>query len=149
MFLLTSVARRRERTTGTLERLLATSLGRDDLLAGYAQRADQPSGIQPGVGLVGQAAAEKQRILLNDVPPEYTQVQSSLGQAPPKSILILPVLFTGPGRKPGQLSGRSPYLQPVHVSAPLALIGSEIPVRIARGHPNSLLGTLEPEKLLA
>jgi ABC-2 type transport system permease protein len=36
MFLLTSVARRRERTTGTLERLLATSLGRDDLLAGYA-----------------------------------------------------------------------------------------------------------------
>ncbi len=53
--------------------------------------------------------------------------------------LTVPVLFTGPGRKPGQLSGRSPYLQPVHVPAPLAMIGSEVPVRIARGHPNSLL----------
>ena len=36
MFLLTSVAMLRERTTGTLERLLATPLGRGDLLTGYA-----------------------------------------------------------------------------------------------------------------
>src|SRR3569833_2541112 len=65
------------------------------LLAGYAQRPDQPTRIVPGVGLVGQAAAEKQRILLPDVPPDYTPVSSSLGQAAPKSILILPVLFEG------------------------------------------------------
>ena len=38
----------------------------------YAQRQDQPERIPLGVGLVGQAAAEKQRILLNDVPPDYT-----------------------------------------------------------------------------
>ncbi|HYZ63515.1 MAG TPA: tRNA (N6-isopentenyl adenosine(37)-C2)-methylthiotransferase MiaB [Acetobacteraceae bacterium] len=63
--------------------------------------------------------------------------------------LTLPVLFTGPGRKPGQLSGRSPYLQPVHVSAPLALIGTQTPVRIVVGHPNSLAGSLAEEKLLA
>ena len=36
MFLVTSVAMLRERTTGTLERLLTTPLGRGDLLAGYA-----------------------------------------------------------------------------------------------------------------
>lgn len=36
MFLVTSVAMLRERTTGTLERLLATPLGRGDLLTGYA-----------------------------------------------------------------------------------------------------------------
>jgi len=65
------------------------------LLAGYAQRPDQPDRIRLGVGLVGQAAAEKQRILLNDVPPDYTQIHSSLGAAPPKSILVLPVLFEG------------------------------------------------------
>jgi ABC-2 type transport system permease protein len=35
MFLVTSVALLRERTTGTLERLLTTRLGRLDLLAGY------------------------------------------------------------------------------------------------------------------
>ncbi|MDP9095685.1 MAG: TRAM domain-containing protein, partial [Pseudomonadota bacterium] len=63
--------------------------------------------------------------------------------------LVLPVLFTGPGRRPGQLSGRTPYLQPVHVSGPLALIGSETDVRIARATTTSLLGTLDLEKMLA
>ncbi len=79
------------------------------LLAGYAQRSDQPTGIQPGVGLVGQAAAEKQRILLSDVPPEYTQVHSSLGQAPPKSILILPVLFEGETMAVIELAALRPF----------------------------------------
>ncbi|MEP6852448.1 MAG: ABC transporter permease [bacterium] len=36
MFLVTSVATLRERTTGTLERLMTTPLGKVDLLAGYA-----------------------------------------------------------------------------------------------------------------
>ena len=63
--------------------------------------------------------------------------------------LVLPVLFTGPGRRPGQLSGRTPYLQPVHVSGPQALIGSETNVRIAAATTTSLLGTLDLEKMLA
>lgn len=36
MFLVTSVATLRERTTGTMERLLAMPIGRGDILAGYA-----------------------------------------------------------------------------------------------------------------
>ena len=40
--------------------------------------------------------------------------------------LTLPVLFTGPGRHPGQIVGRSPFLQPVHVTGPADLIGTEI-----------------------
>ncbi len=40
-------------------------------------------------------AAEKQRILLNDVPPDYTTIHSSLGAAPPTSVIVLPVLFEG------------------------------------------------------
>ena len=40
--------------------------------------------------------------------------------------LTLPVLFTGPGRHPGQIAGRSPFLQPVHVTGPADLIGQEI-----------------------
>ena len=43
---------------------------------------DQPERIPLGIGLVGQAAAEKQRILLNEVPPGYTLIHSSLGAAP-------------------------------------------------------------------
>jgi CheY-like chemotaxis protein/signal transduction histidine kinase/HAMP domain-containing protein len=79
------------------------------LLAGYAQRSDQPGRIQPGVGLVGQAAAEKQRILLSDVPPEYTQIQSSLGAARPRSILILPVLFEGETMAVIELAALRPF----------------------------------------
>ena len=37
----------------------------------------------------------RQRILLVDVPPGYTRISSSLGEAPPSSILVLPVVFEG------------------------------------------------------
>ncbi len=59
--------------------------------------------------------------------------------------LMMPVLFTGPGRRPGQLSGRSPFLQPVHVDGPISLIGQVAPVTIVDGRPNSLAGTLNLE----
>ncbi len=56
--------------------------------------------------------------------------------------LALPVLFTGPGRHPGQIAGRSPFLQPVHVSADAALIGQEHVTTIAAALPNSLAGVI-------
>jgi len=63
--------------------------------------------------------------------------------------LELPVLFTGAGRHPGQIAGRSPYLQPVHAVGPAALIGIEAMVRIAAALPNSLSGTLSTERACA
>ncbi|HUZ62770.1 MAG TPA: tRNA (N6-isopentenyl adenosine(37)-C2)-methylthiotransferase MiaB [Acetobacteraceae bacterium] len=54
----------------------------------------------------------------------------------------LPVLFTGPGRHPGQIAGRSPYLQPVHLAGPATLIGRIAPVHITAAHTNSLTGTM-------
>jgi tRNA-2-methylthio-N6-dimethylallyladenosine synthase len=63
--------------------------------------------------------------------------------------LDLPVLFTGPGRHPGQIAGRSPFLQPVHLSAGASLIGTESMVRIVASHPNSLAGTLVQERRIA
>ncbi len=63
--------------------------------------------------------------------------------------LHLPVLFTGAGRHPGQIAGRSPYLQPVHASGPPELIGTEAMVRIAAALPNSLSGTLSTERACA
>ena len=52
------------------------------------------------------------------------------------------VLFTGPGRHPGQIAGRSPWLQPVHAAGPASLIGHLARVKIAAAHPNSLAATL-------
>ncbi len=54
----------------------------------------------------------------------------------------LPVLFEKQGSRPGQLRGRSPYLQAVHVEAPTRLIGEIMPVRIDHGGPNGLRGTV-------
>jgi tRNA-2-methylthio-N6-dimethylallyladenosine synthase len=52
------------------------------------------------------------------------------------------VLFERTGRHPGQIVGRSPYLQPVPVVAPAALIGEIAPVTIIEVRTNSLFGTL-------
>jgi len=52
------------------------------------------------------------------------------------------VLFTGAGRHPGQLAGRSPWLQPVHAYGPPTLVGTVARGRILAAHPNSLSATL-------
>ena len=54
----------------------------------------------------------------------------------------LPVLFERPGRAPGQIHGRSPYLQSVHVDAPAALLGEIAEVEITAATRNSLAGRL-------
>ena len=52
------------------------------------------------------------------------------------------VLLERTGRKPGQVAGRSPYLQAVHVDAKPSLIGSIVPIRVKSVGPNSLYGEL-------
>ncbi len=62
---------------------------------------------------------------------------------------VMPVLFDKPGRHAGQIGGRSPYLQAVHVQGPATLIGSIRPVRIAAALPHSLSGALVDENTAA
>ena len=52
------------------------------------------------------------------------------------------VLFEKPGREPGQMVGKSDYLQAVFVSGPETLRGSIARVRITASAPNSLAGAL-------
>ena len=59
------------------------------------------------------------------------------------------VLFERPGRHDGQLVGRSPYLQPVQVEAPTALIGEIAAVTVTEVASNSLFGALAQEPALA
>src|SRR5947208_15677937 len=54
------------------------------------------------------------------------------------------VLFDKPGRHPGQIVGRSPYLQPVPVIGPTSLIGEIAPVTVTEVRTNSLYGALAP-----
>jgi tRNA-2-methylthio-N6-dimethylallyladenosine synthase len=52
------------------------------------------------------------------------------------------VLFEKPGRHAGQIAGKSPFLQAVHVDGPAALIGAVREVEILAAGPNSLAGRL-------
>jgi tRNA-2-methylthio-N6-dimethylallyladenosine synthase len=52
------------------------------------------------------------------------------------------LLFERQGRRPGQLTGRSPYLQPVQVIAPSSLIGTIAAVTVTEMSGNSLFGVL-------
>ena len=44
-------------------------------------------------GLIGQSAADKRAIMLNEVPANFLRIASGLGDAPPANVIILPALF--------------------------------------------------------
>jgi len=54
----------------------------------------------------------------------------------------LDVVFDKPGRRPGQIIGRSPYMQSVYADGDLSLIGAMASVEIVGIGPNSLIGRL-------
>jgi HAMP domain-containing protein/signal transduction histidine kinase/DNA-binding response OmpR family regulator len=62
---------------------------------GYQERKNIANRFRPGEGLVGQCVLEKQRILLTEVPDDYIKISSGLGEARPRNIIVLPVLFEG------------------------------------------------------
>jgi len=67
--------------------LLLLSAFADDGQEGHEQR------LQVGNGLVGQCAAEKRRMLINDLPNHTVPIRSGLFQAVPRNVIVLPVLF--------------------------------------------------------
>ena len=62
---------------------------------GYRERKNLGNRFMLGEGLVGQSALEKKGIMLTNVPDDYIQINSGLGDAPPRNIIVLPVLFEG------------------------------------------------------
>ena len=66
--------------------------------AGYADEAydgREPRRYGMGEGLVGQAAADRQRVLLTDIPPDSVHVRGGLLSARPRNVIVLPVLYEG------------------------------------------------------
>jgi CheY-like chemotaxis protein/HAMP domain-containing protein/putative methionine-R-sulfoxide reductase with GAF domain len=81
------------------------------LIASYAlsKRKTAQRTIREGEGLVGQCLTEKQRILLNDVPPEYMNITSGLGEVKPLSLIVMPVLFEGEVKAVIELASLEPF----------------------------------------
>jgi HAMP domain-containing protein/CheY-like chemotaxis protein/signal transduction histidine kinase len=81
------------------------------LIASYAYRSRKnvSNRFALGEGLVGQAALEKQPILLTNVPDDYIQITSGLGEAPPRNIIVLPILFEGEVKAVIELASFLPF----------------------------------------
>ncbi|HEV2239354.1 MAG TPA: response regulator, partial [Ktedonobacterales bacterium] len=65
------------------------------LLAAFAD--SEQDGHAPrlalGEGLLGQCAVERRRMLVSDLPPQAVPIRSGLVEAPPRNLIVLPVLF--------------------------------------------------------
>lgn len=103
----------------------------------YSPRPGTPAAALPGQ--VDEAVKKRRLAELQDL---LNAQQRTFNDACVGS--VLPVLLDGRGRHPGQLIGRSPFMQAVHVSAPDALIGEIAELSIDGAHPNSLAATLAP-----
>ena len=104
----------------------------------YSRRPGTPAAAMPGQ--VDEAVKDERlrrlNLLLDEQRAAFNAAQTGR---------VLPVLFEKVGRHPGQLIGRSPYLQAVHATAPDRLLGQIVPVRIDSAAQNSLAGALELE----
>ncbi len=66
-----------------------------ELIASYAynRRKFLTKRIEMGVGLIGTCILEKEIIHLNNVPKNYLEIESGLGNAKPKSLILSPMIF--------------------------------------------------------
>ena len=102
----------------------------------YSRRPGTPAAAMPGQ--VDEAVKAERLQRLNTLIERQRQAfnGAQIGRT-------LNVLIERKGRYTGQVGGRSPYLQAVHLDGPERLIGQIVPVKIATLGPNALSGHLE------
>jgi HAMP domain-containing protein/CheY-like chemotaxis protein/signal transduction histidine kinase len=114
-------------------------------LATYADQADGETGPRRyaiGEGLVGQAAADRQRLLITDVPDDSIRVASGLMNVRPRNVIVLPVLYEGHVKAVMELGSLSGFTAS-HLAFLEQLTGSIIGVVL-----NTIETTMRTEGLL-
>lgn len=59
----------------------------------FSRQNGSNGAIKLGEGLVGQAAQQKETIIMDNIPENYIKVRSGLGEITPKNILVCPLLY--------------------------------------------------------
>ena len=59
----------------------------------YTRRKGLSDQFRIGEGLVGQAALERQPIVISEIPDDYIRIQSGLGESPPHHIVVVPFVY--------------------------------------------------------
>ena len=107
---------------------------------GYAQTFSfkySPRPGTPGADMGGQVAEDVKSARLLSLQALLDQQQAAFMNG--LCGRTLPVLLEKPGREPGQLVGRSPWLQPVVCDENVGKIGDIVDVRISKVSANSLI----------
>jgi tRNA-2-methylthio-N6-dimethylallyladenosine synthase len=110
---------------------------------GFAQAFSFKYSARPGTPaatMAGQVTEEVKEARLAEIQALLREQQTAFNRS--RVGMVADVLVTGPGRYPGQMAGRSPWLNPVHFDGPAHLVGRIVPVRILAAHPHSLSGAL-------
>ena len=110
---------------------------------GHAQAYSFAYSVRPGTPAAGRAGSVPEAVKterLHRLQALLTQQQTDFQAA--QVGRVLPVLIEKPGRMPGQMTGRTPYLNAVHLDADAGLVGKVVPVRITATSTNSLAGEL-------
>ena len=94
----------------------------------------------PAASATGQVPEQVKSDRLAALLQQLSRQQRSFNDACVGQVLM--VLLEKPGRHDGQIVGRSPYLQSVHVAAAEEKIGEIVPVLISCATANSLSGSL-------
>ncbi len=80
------------------------------MTGGYAMTpGDPPLSFGTGEGLVGQAAATRRVVRVEDVPDGYLPIRSGVGSAAPRAVVVLPVQFEGECLGVIELGSVSPF----------------------------------------
>jgi len=105
----------------------------------YSSRPGTPAAV-----MEDQVAEEAKEERLAELQAVIAKQQQGFNEATVGR--TVPVLFEKPGRHPGQLAGKTPWLQAAHAAAPPHLVGTVVPLRIVRAERNSLAGTVAADQ---
>jgi tRNA-2-methylthio-N6-dimethylallyladenosine synthase len=101
----------------------------------YSRRPGTPAAVMPNQieESVKSARLQELQQLLREQQEQFNQTM--LGKD-------LPILFDRAGRMEGQVHGRTPYMQAIHVDGPARIIGQEMSATITKVGMNSLTGQI-------
>jgi CheY-like chemotaxis protein/signal transduction histidine kinase/HAMP domain-containing protein len=102
---------------------------------------DVPDRLGLGEGLVGQAAADRRTLVVNDLPADYLRIGSALGETPPRHLLVVPFLFEERLVGVFELAALSPFTEQEQefVARVRTILGSGFNLALARREMLELL----------
>ncbi len=112
------------------------------MAGGYATTpGDPPLSFGAGEGLVGQAAATRRAVLVENVPADYLPIRSGVGATSPRAVAVLPVQFEGECLGVMELGSVEPFssLHLAFLERLVALIGVAITTIRANRRTEELL----------